>query len=204
MKDQEPSDAEFFELLTRAVTALETIAKGFEEPDSGLPTNAYMERQYAEEPPADTSACPDCGRVNLGKVTCLCKSKPPAEEPCKHEYEPGPEEWRCVKCGGGKPYDSAPPVFGPDDPEDETTILGDDEEPPAEEPCAECAHEYNSSECRQCKPPDWSHFTHEGEPPAEELKNGCPNCHETVTPIYADPENNVLRCPECRYVWDVL
>ena len=41
--------------------------------------------------------------------------------------------------------------------------------PPAEEPCAECAHEYNSSECRQCKPPDWSHFTHEGEPPAEGL-----------------------------------
>jgi len=41
--------------------------------------------------------------------------------------------------------------------------------PPAGEPCAECAHEYNSSECRQCKPPDWSHFTHEGEPPAEGL-----------------------------------
>lgn len=29
-----------------------------------------------------TQKCPECGRVNLGKVTCLCKSKPPADVGC--------------------------------------------------------------------------------------------------------------------------
>lgn len=41
------------------------------------------------EPPIDTSACPDCGRVNLGKVTCLCKSKPPADPYCQYCGERG-------------------------------------------------------------------------------------------------------------------
>ena len=211
MKDQEVSDAELYELLARAVTAFETITKGFE----------------------DLNRCPRCGAVMTwcgeGDLRCFSCQEPPAEEPCEHEYEPGPENWICVKCGGGKPYDSAPPVFGPDDPEPDPTM----------EPCPNCGefevwehhdpdqHPMDFLECKAChhrwseEPP--AALTRSEEeilrdprpgkgvivtegytpPPAEELRAVCPNCHETVVRIYADPENGILRCPECRYTWDV-
>ena len=127
MKDQEPSDAEFFELLTRAVTALETIAKGFE----------------------DLNRCPRCGAV---MTWC------------------GEGDLRCFSC----------------------------QEPPA-------ALTRSEEEILRDPRPGKGVIVTEGytPPPAEELRTICPNCHETVVRIYADPENNMLRCPECSFVWEL-
>jgi len=151
MKDQEVSDAELYELLARAVTALETLATYF--------CGTLEDRKIVE---VDT--CPHCGSEDLTNVT----EEPPT------------------------------PVFGPDDPEDETTILGDDGEPPA-------ALTRSEEEILRDPRPGKGVIVTEGyaPPPVEDLRTICPNCHETVVRIYADPENNMLRCPECSFVWEL-
>lgn len=110
--------------------------------------------------------CPECGEPEPSERT--------GEGECSHErlkyleqgliatnHKPG---LYCQDCGAWVGHNKPKPPTEPEARE----RTGEDGEP-----CAECDHEYGDFvECRNCHPPDWSHFTHEGEPAEEPEKEG--------------------------------
>ena len=141
MKDQEPSDAEFFELLTRAVTALETIAKGFEEIQIDMELKAPPVAEYStviigpeDEAPAEgpeegiAHGHPIDEEVAHAAMDPLCNPEAPRfdEEDnypqcpnCDGDSRRAPTEgqWECEDCHYRWKVDEAPAeVFRPDYP----------------------------------------------------------------------------------------
>jgi len=148
MKDQEPSDAEFYELLARAVTALETIAKGFEEPTRCIhPVDARM---VVDHDPGNEDGvyCSVCS-IRLGPLPIV---EEPPTEPCpatgrEHEYKGG-VSGNCIRCG--KPYEppaaltrSEEEILRDPRPGKGVIVTEGYTPPPAEEPvrCPKCDRE---------------------------------------------------------------